>query len=470
MATQIQQGQRVAVSIDTASGGGPLEMWRHGVGVGGINALPLPQSVIEATRSLRPRLIRVFIQEFFGVYPEHGRYDWTRLDAYLGSIAQTGAKMVAAICIKPAEIFGGIDHAVWRPGDLDEWQSLIRALVSRYSVERELVSHWEIGNETDIGEDGGSPFLIPDPLDYAEFYRFTASSVREAAPHVKVGGTAACWVNNEPLPGFVASCAADGTPLDFISWHIYHDDWTRHALGVREGRRLISQLNQPAPEMMVTEWNKGFDPTSVADQALMPRRAALAAASILAMHQQALDWSFYYHLWDQYVDPTEFGRFFSPAGVDNMYHHWNEAPHRFGLFSETCDIRPQYFVFDLLSRLGDTRLIATGGDQVDRLSLLSGQGPDSVSTLLANVSLDEAVSAPLLVTVTFSHLRPGPRLLSIFRIDEDCRWDAVTRQLRPLETRRLIARDEFECQLFLPADSVSMVTLSETDGAARWTP
>jgi hypothetical protein len=35
--------------------------------------------------------IRIFIQEFFQVYPEHGRFDWSRLDRYMDALAKTGA-------------------------------------------------------------------------------------------------------------------------------------------------------------------------------------------------------------------------------------------------------------------------------------------------------------------------------------------------------------------------------------------
>jgi len=51
--------------------------------------------------------------------------------------------------------------------------------------------------------------------------------------------------------------------------------------------------------MFVTEWNKGFDRISVEEQAFAPRRAAAAAATVLAMTDARVDGSFYYHLWDQ---------------------------------------------------------------------------------------------------------------------------------------------------------------------------
>ena len=68
------------VVVNAGAVQGPLELWRRSIGHGGINHLPLPDRVGAGLRTLQPRLIRVFLQEFFNIYPEHGRFDWSRLD------------------------------------------------------------------------------------------------------------------------------------------------------------------------------------------------------------------------------------------------------------------------------------------------------------------------------------------------------------------------------------------------------
>src|SRR5262245_45218717 len=104
-----------AADIQTDQTQGPLEWWRHGVGQGGINPSPLPSGVQDGLRDLHPRLVRVFLQEFFRVYTDTGLLDWTRLDPYLSSIAASGAKVVASLCIKPKRLFENIDQKNWRP-------------------------------------------------------------------------------------------------------------------------------------------------------------------------------------------------------------------------------------------------------------------------------------------------------------------------------------------------------------------
>jgi len=210
----------IEVAVDLAADGGPLELWRHGIGHGGINPLPLPDRVVRGAARLKPRLIRVFIQEFFQVYPEHGRFDWSRLDPYIDALARTGARVVAAITIKPRPLFPTVDPAVWRPNDVAEWQRVIAALVRRYAVDRPIVTYWEIGNETDIGEQGGCPYLIPNASDYAAYYRMTSAPILATFPEAKVGGPAVANGAGDLLPGFIDLCAREGIRLDFISWHL----------------------------------------------------------------------------------------------------------------------------------------------------------------------------------------------------------------------------------------------------------
>ncbi len=104
-------------AIDTAHPAGVFPIDRHSIGHGGVNSRPLPPGVIEGGRALSPRLLRTFIQEYFFVCPEPGRYDFSRLDPYMQALAATGAQIVAAICIKPKALFPQIDPAQWRPAD-----------------------------------------------------------------------------------------------------------------------------------------------------------------------------------------------------------------------------------------------------------------------------------------------------------------------------------------------------------------
>jgi hypothetical protein len=444
----------VPVRVNTGAPTTPLELWRHALGHGGINALPLPDGVVDGTSRLRPRLIRVFIQEFFNVYPEHGRYDWKRLDPYMDALARTGAKVVAAITIKPKPLYPKIDPSVWRPNDVAEWQRVVAALVKRYSVDKSIVTHWEIGNETDIGENGGCPYLIRDVGDYAEYYRMTIEPILATFPGAKVGGPAVADAGGPLLAAFIERCAADRTRLDFVSWHLYSDDPDRHAGLVTKYRKLLDEkFPDRRPEMFVTEWNKGFERVSVEERAFAPRRAAAAAATVLALTDAGVDYSFYYHLWDQTCYVDDFKPFFADPNI--MYHHWNEVPHRFGLFGVAGEVRPQYFVYQVLSKIGTRRLPASC-DDADLRTLAGRDGDDGAVRL---VNYNKTASTDRIASVRCDGLPPGVRQLRTWRIDAGN--NAAPRQaaLSRVETREVDVRDTFTCQVSCPADSVTLVRL-----------
>jgi hypothetical protein len=404
---------------------------------------------------LRPRLIRIFIQQFFDVYPARDRYEWSRLDPYMDALARTQAKVVAAITIKPKPLYPELDQAKWRPNDVAAWQRVVGAMVQRYSVEKRIVSHWEIGNETDIGENGGCPYLIRDPKDYAEYYKMTVQPILAAFPEAKVGGAAVANAGADYLPRFIEQCHRESIRLDFVSWHLYSDDPGSHAGLVAKYRKLLDGFGEKRPEMMVTEWSKGFDPVSVEEMAFDPRRAAITAACLMAYIDAKVDWTFYYHAWDQVCYLKEFQPFFQNPGI--MYHHWNEVPHRFGLFGVKQEVRPQYFVYQMLGRLGERRVAAQSADKA--LRVLAARDGDRATAMIVNWSPQP--SQDRIATVRFSGLAAGRRHLAVYRIDRGQAWSAGKLELLAQERREVDVKEQFTCQVFCPADSVCLLKLDE---------
>jgi xylan 1,4-beta-xylosidase len=458
---------RIQVACDAPTG--ELQWWRHALSHGGISPDPLPPGVVAGLAQLRPRRIRIFLQEFFAIYPEHDVFDWTRLDPHMDALAATGADIVAAITIKPRPLFPAVDDATWMPNDVAEWQRVIHALVTRYSVERNLVTHWEVGNETDIGEHGGSPYLIPDPEEYGAFYAMTVEPILAAFPEAKVGGPAACWVDNEPLPGLIAYCQRTGTQLDFISWHLYSDDPDRHAFGIARAHELLQDIPAPKPELFITEWARGFphavdetgaitdQPLSVEEAGFDGRAGSVTAAIALAMLDAGVDWAFYYHVWDQACDPESFRPFFSDRGVANMVRHWNEVPHRFGFFGVNGAPRPQYFVFQMLGQVGTERLPVTTTDA--GLHLLAGRDESGHGVMIVNHQATG--SQDRVAEVTFTDITPGRKRIVITRVNDDHCWQIDPPHLIPVEVRDTFTESTFACQAWSPGNSVTLVRLED---------
>ncbi len=456
MYSQYFKCTRHEAKIDGANKLGPFEAWRHSFSHSGINPLPLPERVESGMRKLQPRLLRTVIQEFFRIYPDHDQFDWSTLDPYLESLARTGARLMATIAIKPSVLFPTVNQAIWRPNYVPEWQAVISALVKRYSVDQPLVTHWEIGNAIDLGESGGSPYQIKDPREYSDFYRMTVEAILSAYPEANVGGPGVSWMEYQPLPGWIEQCRHSKSRLDFVSWHVYSDVPAQHVTGVKKAKALLADFPNQSPQLIITEMNKTFDLLSLLDLALEPRRAAAIASVIMALIEAGLDWSFYAHILDQTLYRQEFTPFF--ADVDSQLgQQVNELPQRFGLFGADDEVRPQYFVYQMLGRMGDERISAHTDNQ--DLRVLAARTESRVSAMLANYNLQE--SKDRIVTLRFGPLHPGAKRLTTYRIDEQRHWDAQQLELLPLERRIIDCQERFATQIFSPADSVTFVTLED---------
>src|SRR5947209_1362582 len=122
---------KVTVTFDRSLG--PLEIDRvASLGQGGLSEEPMWEGRAAEVRALRPRVIRLFLQEYFDVMPEKGRYDFGKIDAVVDLVQRCGAEPLMCIAFKPKALFPRIDPAAVEPEDWDEWGRLIEAMVRRY--------------------------------------------------------------------------------------------------------------------------------------------------------------------------------------------------------------------------------------------------------------------------------------------------------------------------------------------------
>jgi len=222
---------------------------------------------------------------------------------------------------------------------------------------------------------------------------------------------------------------------------------------------------------------------SVPEQTESKYRSGAIASAILAMHDAGIDRSFYYHIQDQVCRYEDFHRFFSDSGLANMMRHWNEIPHRFGLYSMRDEVRPQYHLFQMLSLIGSRSLAVDTGDPAVRV--VAGTGRDAtraegntgdrngelgdsaserrnaVSALLVNYGGEPADRVAI---VTFTGLAAGERQLSIYRSDVRTGREAPERDDCCTERRKVSTLDRFECHVYLPEGTVALVRLEGGPG------
>ena len=437
-----------------------FENWRHSIGHGGINKYPLPPAVTKGLAALKPRLVRTFIQEYFNIYPTHDTFNWTDLDPYMESLAASGGKVVAAITIKPKPLFSEVNQDVIIPNDVAEWQRVVEALVNRYSVEKPIVTHWEVGNEMDMGEPGGCPYRTQEPDVYNAYYRITVEAVLRAFPGAKVGGPVLAVPQHPMMEGLIKYCAETGVPLDFVSWHGYSDDPQYFVRCMTHVKALLDKYFPGKKiETMVTEFSKWFHDGKVEDAEMDGLRSATVAASVMDMADAGVDWTFYYHIWDQVLVSGQFAPFFSPGGVDDMMTYWNKTPCNFGLFDVCGKARPIYYMYKLLAEMTGAECEAES-DAAD--IRVKGVVDDSGTARVMLVNYDQHHSRDVLAALDFNGVGDGFKLLTIHRVDGNSRVDGEL--LVPVERRYTqvaaeYSEREFFCQVYLPANSVALVTL-----------
>jgi hypothetical protein len=330
---------------------GPLEIDRFALGQGGLSDDPMWDDRVAEVRALRPRVIRLFIQEYFDLAPERERYHFDTLDRSVDTILRAGAKPLMCICFKPRVLFPKVDHDIVEPNEYAAWERLIEALVRHCKDRGAGIRYWEVANEPDIGESGGCPYRF-QPEAYTRYYQHTAAAVRRADPGARVGGPALAYVGSPILPALLEFCAAGKAPLDFISWHIYSSDPKAIRGTIETAKGLLAKYPALKAETFLDEWNMdlGLPPR---DPRLQP---CFVAEVAWQMKDAGLDWSCYYHIRDYHVRPEQFAPFMSPGGNAFMTRWWDRKSQFDGLFDFQNTVRPTYFVFKLLSRLTGERL------------------------------------------------------------------------------------------------------------------
>ena len=405
---------------------GPMEMDHVALGQGGLSPDPMWDSRIAEIRALHPRLIRLFVQEYFDLLPAKGQYHFDTLDPSVDEIVKAGARPLMAIAIKPRLLFPRVDQDEVNPNDYAAWENLISRLVQHYKDRGLTGLYWEVGNEGDIGESGGSPYRFT-PENYVRYYRHTVAAILRADPAAHVGGPAVASWKSPILPALIAFCDKQKVPLSFISWHSYTSDPKAIQATIEGVKKLLAQHPSIHPESILDEWNMALT-VPPKDPRIQP---AFVAETAWRMKQSGLTYSCYYHIRDYHVDRDRFAPFFSPRGASYMASWWNRMPQYSGLFDYQNVMRPAYFTFELLSRVTGDRLGADSDDDTVHAFLSYDKSYGVYSLLFWSFS-----PAPVTVKVQMPDL-PEALIARRRLLDAETPSEDENQRLRPLKEIQL---------------------------------
>jgi hypothetical protein len=357
LAPGVAQTRTATLTLDFTKDLGPMEMNHISLGQGGLSPDPMWDSRIAEIRTLHPHLIRLFVQEYFHVMPAVGKYNFASLDRSVDEIAQAGAIPLMTIAIRPKALYPRIDQDIVDPTSYPEWEALISAMVTHYKQRGLHGLYWEVGNEGDIGESGGSPYRFT-PEDYVRYYQHTVGAILRADPGAHVGGPAVANYKSPILPALVEAADSKKIPLNFISWHIYNSDPKAIQGTIEYQKTLLAKHPSLHPETILDEWNMALT-VPPKDPRIQP---AFIAETAWRMKESDLTYSCYYHIRDYHVDRDQFASYTSSGGASFMASWWNRMPQYSGLFDYQNVVRPAYFSFELLARVTGDRLDATSDD------------------------------------------------------------------------------------------------------------
>ncbi|MCL2815703.1 MAG: hypothetical protein FWD23_13990 [Oscillospiraceae bacterium] len=454
---------RRKLTVDWERDKGELDMRYHSLGIGGIHPMPPPQNIVNPTAYLKPRLIRIFLQEFFYIYPEHGVFDWTKLDLYMDAVHAMGGGIMASICIKPKPLYPVVDEKIFMPNNIAEWQDVIAALVLRYSKDKPYVTHWAIANEMNIGEWGGCPYLIENPDDYFEYYKITAAPIFEALSKmgIKIGGPSYAGSRgaDKYLGRFIELCRQNNVPVDFTCYNVYGDNSETIAAEGRAVRDAVSRQD-PNVKLYLTEFNISLnEDLSLEEKAYDPRCPACLGSSLLAFHDEGcLEGSFQYHIYDQWCDPRDFAPWYERARY--MARYWNDNINRIGLFDLDGKPRPQYFLYKMLYDMAGRRVNLEGTGVV--LRGLASRNDNMLSMFFTNFATEQTPEC--VAQIHFENAPEGVYRLNVYRIDaETCARMKIApmTELLPVESRIVYAHPDFCFDVFIPGDSAVLIKLEK---------
>jgi hypothetical protein len=416
------QTREATLTLDFSKNLGPALMNHISLGQGGLSPDPMWDSRIAEIRALHPRLIRLFVQEYFDVMPASGKYHFETLDRSVDEIVEAGAIPIMTLAIRPKVLYPRIDQDIVDPTDYREWENLISAMVDHYRHRGLGGIYWEVGNEGDIGEIGGSPYRFT-PENYVRYYKHTAAAILRADPTAHVGGPALARSRSPILPAFLDAADQDKFPLSFVSWHIYNSDPKAVQNTIEYVKGLLAKHPSLHPETILDEWNMALTvpPT---DPRIQP---AFIAETAWRMKESGLDYSCYYHIRDYYVDRDRFATYTSSGGASFMASWWNRMPQYSGLFDYQNVMRPAYFSFELLARLTGDRLGASSNDDSVHAFLTFDKDYDYYSLMFWNFS-----AAPVNITLKLEAL---PEALTAHRRELDAAnpSEDENARLHPLE-------------------------------------
>ncbi len=232
-------------------------------------------------------------------------YDFHYTDEYIESIIRTGAQIVYRLGVTIE--WGSKKYASFPPADNHKWAVICEHIIRHYNEGWNNgfhydITYWEIWNEPE-----NPPMWQGTKEQFFELYKVASLHLKQAFPHLKIGGYGSCGVYASFRPNmndffksfltyfteFLAMVKENGCPLDFYSWHIYTRYVHEVIASARYVRKTLDENGFTATESHLNEWNYG--PEGGGFMKIESQTAAsFCASSMISMQENGVYMSQYY--------------------------------------------------------------------------------------------------------------------------------------------------------------------------------
>lgn len=253
----------------------------------------------------------------FTTYPDgRSHYTFSGLKRILDAVLATGMKPFLELSFMPSALSRDASKSITHyhgltapPADFARWEALVaetvRFLLETYGAAELETWYFEVWNEPNI------PFWDGTQEEYFQLYRHAVRALKATHPRLRVGGPATA--RGEWIEDFLDDCARHGTPVDFLSTHIYPSDvaFVDSAAGdVKllgldflwqnfERVHAAVQARRPGLPIIWGEWNSSAGP--LAENHDTCENAAVIASALAGMERWA-DASLFWNLSDIYEE------------------------------------------------------------------------------------------------------------------------------------------------------------------------
>lgn len=187
-------------------------------------------------------------------------YDFRATDGYVQSTEECGTHVFYRL---GASIEHGIKHGTFPPADYLKWARIAEHIIRHYNEGwangfHYGIEYWEIWNEPDCrNADGSNPCWQGTEEEFVDFFCTVLPYLKNAFPHLKIGGPAFAWGWGEGrLPHkLLAAMQERGLTMDFYSFHCYAHDPEQIRINTEQVDLLLEKYGFAGVETNLNEWN-----------------------------------------------------------------------------------------------------------------------------------------------------------------------------------------------------------------------